>query len=97
MFTAGQVPVSGTATPVRVTLVPPGPGQLILSTSGGTILVGLGTTLSAANGMPVPNGFWCRTDLYQGGGGGTLYAINTAAGTAGLGFIVSAPSFQTGP
>lgn len=76
--------------------IPPGPGQLLIAPSGGStsVLIGLGTSVSATNGFPVPAG-GLSIPLFTGGGPGQLYAITTA-GTVSVSWIISNSTGQTG-
>lgn len=95
MLTSGVRAVSGTSPVTTVCIVPPGPGQLVLTGGGTAVLVGFGTALTATNGLPFPSGGFLQLDLFPAGGGGTLCAISTS-GTVSVGFMVSAASAQTG-
>lgn len=94
-LTMGQFSVTGT-TPVHLAQVTPGPGQLIVTPVGGStsVLIGLGTGLTASNGIPVPAG-GLSIPLFAGGGPSQLYAITTA-GTVSVSWLISNSTGQTG-
>lgn len=91
-LTMGQRPV-GTA-PVFLAQIPPGPGQLTVTSgtaAAGVITIGLGTTSSGAisSGYPLPSG-GLQIQLFSGSAANQLYAICAASpGTAPVSWIVS--------
>jgi hypothetical protein len=94
MLTSGMRAI-GTA-PSVVCVVPPGPGQLVVTANGTAVFLGFGSNITLTNSMPMPSGGYLQLDLYPAGGGGTLYAAS-ATGTVQVGFMISAASAQTGP
>jgi hypothetical protein len=94
MLTSGMRLV-GTA-PLALAVVPPGPGQLVVTASGTAVLLGFGSNITTSNGLPMPSGGYLQLDLAAGGGGGTLYAASVT-GTVEVGYMISAASAQTGP
>lgn len=86
LFTGqANVPTGGTI----VCVVPPGPGEVVLSNGGTAVTyVGVGATVTTTGGVPIPSGGVLTFNLYQGSGGGTLRAL-TAGGSAALGFLVT--------
>jgi hypothetical protein len=95
VLTSGMRAVGGTV-PTALAVVPPGPGQLVVTSNGTAVVLGFGTGLTTTNGMPMPSGGFLQLDLFAGGSGGTLYAL-PVTGTVEVGFMVSASSGQTGP
>jgi len=87
--------VSGTVA-TALCAVPPGPGQLVVTSNGTAVLLGFGSNMTVSNSMPMPSGGFLQLDLVAGGGGGTLFAL-PASGTVEVGFMISAASAQTGP
>lgn len=86
-------PVAVTASAKPVAVIPPGACTVILSNTGSTnvIYVGTSTNVTTANGgqgFPLPVGATVTFPGYPGSAGATLYAI--AAGTGNnLGVIIS--------
>jgi len=96
VITNGQ----GTAGTVaaRLLSVPAGPATLVLSNAGtaSPVYVGMGTNVSALNGLPVPSGVVPLViPLYAGSAGGSMYAF-CSSGSASVGWIISSATGQTG-
>lgn len=96
MITNGQVSVAGSARTLVV--LPPGPATLLLSNAGTSPLayIGMGSTVSAASGFPLPQTVTpVAIPLYAGSAGGTVSVI-ASSGTASVAWLLSNPTGQTG-
>lgn len=85
MITPVQVPVpSGSAVPLGTV---PAASQAAVSAYGGTVYLGSGTGVTAANGMPV-TGYALLPPNGPAASPATLYAI-AGSGTVAIGFVVA--------
>lgn len=86
-LTTGQVEVASGGTILAI--VPPGPGNTIISNGGTAVVyIAVGATVTATTGVPLPSGGVMSWLNYQGSPGGTLRAV-AASGSASVGFVLS--------
>lgn len=89
MIIANQVGV-GTI-PTLLMNVPPGPGNLVITVSAGTIFLGTSPSVSATNGAHIIAGVPWQLLTYTTSRPNTLYGVTTAGGSTGVGLVFSSP------
>lgn len=97
MISTGQA-LAGTA-PLTLLLVPPGPASVLLVNAGTVTAyyaVGTATTVSTANGVPLPSGAAQTITAYQGDGGIPLSVVTDSGTAVTIGFVVSTAAGGTG-
>jgi hypothetical protein len=97
MLTSGAGTV--TASSSVLTTIPAGPCTVLLSNNGtaSPVWAGIGGSVSAESGLPVPSGITPVTLPVYAGGGGSKLSVVTTSGTATIGFVISTPTGGTGP
>jgi hypothetical protein len=86
---------SGTNVSIVLCQVPPGPCSVLLQNNGTvTAFYGAGSTVTTANGVPLPTGVTHTFQCFQGPG--TPLSMITANATATVGFVVSSAPGATG-
>lgn len=83
-------PIAVTASSQPACTVPPGPSSVVLSNTGSTnvIYIGTNTNVTSTNGFPLPVGATVTFYGYPGSKGTSLFAIAAGTGNS-LGIIIS--------